>query len=80
MQDMAPEEIQLGTRIEARDAFGRWNERRAITGVLPGEDFPLVWVCPEDEWEAAKREGREPEGIPFPLEDVRVSKQTPARA
>lgn len=78
LASMATPEIQPGTRIQARDAFGQWNERRAISEVLPGEDFPLVWVCREDEWEAAHREQREPGGVPFPLEDVRVVERAPA--
>lgn len=75
---MAAQLIQPGDRITARDAFGRENERRAITGVVVGQDFPVVWLCTDEEWETAGKEGREPEGIPFPAEDVRLAEQTPA--
>jgi hypothetical protein len=74
---MATTSIQQGDRIIARDAFGRENERRAITGVVAGQDFAVVWLCGEDEWDAAARAGREPSGVPFPAEDVWVPEQAP---
>lgn len=63
--------IQRGDRVLARDAFGKENERRAITPIVAGQDFPVVWICGEAEWTEASLEGREPVGIPFPAEDVR---------
>jgi hypothetical protein len=39
---------------------------------MMGEDFPVVWASREDEWEAAASEGRPPEGVPWPAEDVRL--------
>jgi hypothetical protein len=68
---MATHLIQPGDRVMARNAFGEENERRAVTGVMEGQDFPVVWVSTEEEWHLAANEGREPEGIPFPAEDVR---------
>jgi hypothetical protein len=38
--------------------------------MLTGRDFPVVWVCTEAEWQRANSEGREPQGIPWPAEDV----------
>lgn len=35
-----------------------------------GRDFAVVWICRPEEWEAAQAEGREPEGVPWPAEDV----------
>lgn len=67
---MAQMEIQPGDRVSARNAFGEQNERVALTTVIEGEDFPVVWVCSEAEWEGARIEGREPEGAPWPAEDV----------
>jgi hypothetical protein len=64
--------IRPGNRVAARDAFGQENPRRAISGVSAGHDFPVVWICREDEWEAAQQEGREPDGVPWPAEDVHV--------
>ncbi len=64
--------IKAGAKVLARSAFDQLLERRAITGVVRGADFPVVWVCSEDEWETATREGREPEGDPWPAEDVKT--------
>jgi hypothetical protein len=65
--------IRPGDRVTARNAFGQENDRRAITAVIAGQDFAVVWVCGEEEWQAADRDGREPEGVPFPAEDVRLA-------
>jgi hypothetical protein len=65
--------IEPGTKVLARSAFDELLERRAITGVEPGHDFPVVWVCPEDEWQRAQAESREPQGLPWPAEDVSVT-------
>jgi hypothetical protein len=62
--------IESGAQVIVRDARGQTLSRRAITGVVPGHDFPIVWVCKEEEWLAAQSEGREPEGVPWPAEDV----------
>ncbi len=64
-------EIKPGSRVLARSAFDAMLERRATTGVVAGVDFPVVWVCTEQEWEAAVSEGTEPEADPWPAEDVR---------
>ena len=64
--------IEPGSRVLARSAFDELLERRAVTGVQPGHDFPVVWVCSEEEWQAAHDEGREPEGLPWPAEDVQL--------
>lgn len=65
-------QIDSGSRVFATSASGEQLERRAITGRIDGEDFPVVWVCREEEWATAQAEGREPEGIPWPAEDVRA--------
>jgi hypothetical protein len=52
-------------------ALGEQLNRRAISAVVAGHEFPVVWVCREEEWTAARDGGREPEGVPFPAEDVR---------
>lgn len=65
-------EIEPGTHVQVRTASGELLPRRAITEIVRGEDFPVVWVCREEEWEAAQIEGREPEGVPWPAEDVIV--------
>jgi hypothetical protein len=63
---------EAGQPIEVRDAYGNILRRVAIGPVDPGYDFAVVWACREEEWEAARAEGREPEAIPWPIEDISV--------
>jgi hypothetical protein len=67
-------ELIPGAKIRVRDAFGRILVRRALSGEVMGSSFLVVWACREEEWETALAEGREPEGIPWPAEDVRPSR------
>lgn len=62
--------IHQGQRVLARTSADKLLPRRAATGVVPGEDFQVVWVCPEDEWEKAKQEEREPRATPWPANEV----------
>ena len=62
--------FQAGDHVEVVDAEGERLPRRALSGIVDGEDFPVVWVAREEEWAAAEREGRQPEGVPWPAEDV----------
>ncbi|HUY23786.1 MAG TPA: hypothetical protein VMV09_00575 [Candidatus Saccharimonadales bacterium] len=62
--------IQPGTPVFVETALGERLQRRAISAVVQGHAFSVVWVCREEEWEAAHRESREPDGVPFPAEDV----------
>jgi hypothetical protein len=66
------ERILPGSKVLARSAFGELLPRRAVTGVIMGRDFQVVLVCSEGEWEAAHSQGRDPEGIPWPAEDVKL--------
>lgn len=78
MMTLMERTIMPGDLVLAVDAFGRTNMRRAITPVVEGADFPVVWICSEAEWKAAESENREPEGIPFPFEDVRLAEDAHA--
>jgi hypothetical protein len=62
--------FQAGDQVVAVDAEGEPLPRRALGGIVDGEDFPVVWVCRPEEWGAAHSEGRDPEGVPWPAEDV----------
>jgi hypothetical protein len=73
-------EIEVGSIIEVTDAYGDQLRRRALSPVVPGYDFPVVWACREEEWEAAQAEGRDPEATPWPAEDVRVLEREPVGA
>lgn len=64
--------IERGDRVVVRDAMGHDLERRALSGVEMS-DFEVVWVCLPEEWDAALVEGRNPEGVPFPADDVRLA-------
>lgn len=64
--------ITPGTLVEVVNARGERTERVALSGVVAGRDFPVVWVCRPEEMEAAAAEGRDAEGVPWPAEDVRV--------
>jgi len=70
--------IQPGDHVLARAANDELLERRAITEPIDGDDFRVVWVCTEDEWLEAEAESREPDGIPWPAEDVKVVERVPA--
>lgn len=65
------DEIIPSSKVIIRDALGRELPKIALTGVMMGEDFPVIWACRESEWEAARSEERPPEGVPWPAEDVR---------
>jgi hypothetical protein len=64
--------IVRGDLVIAVDASRRELPRRALGGPIMGQDFMVIWVCREEEWHAAQREGRQPDGVPWPVEDVRV--------
>jgi len=62
--------IEPGSRVIVRAADGERLTRRALTAVEMGSTFEVVWVCKDEEWEAATAEGREPEGMPWPADAV----------
>jgi hypothetical protein len=72
------DQIQRGDWLAADAADGVPRELRALGGIIAGGDFAVVWACSAAEWDAATAEGREPEGIPWPAEDVRVVEHVPA--
>jgi hypothetical protein len=65
-------EIKRGDWVVAIDARGVELRRRALGGPMRGQNFMVVPVCRPEEWDAAEREGREPDPIPWPAEDVKV--------
>jgi hypothetical protein len=66
-------EVVPGGHVLVMDAFGVRLPRRAVTGVVPGVDFPIVWLSREAEWSAAEHESREPDATPWPAEDVELA-------
>lgn len=63
-------ELNRGDRVVVKTAFGTSLERVALTGQQMGHSFPVIWLCDPEEWATATGEGREPEGLPWPAEDV----------
>jgi hypothetical protein len=60
-----------GDEVLVETATGEHLSKRAISSVVAGDAFDIVWVCREEEWATAQTEGREPEGVPWPANDVR---------
>lgn len=67
--------IAAGDRVKVRSAGGEWLLRRAVSGVEPGDRFPIVMVAREEEWLDAQEAGRDPESVPWPAEEVRPDPQ-----
>ena len=65
--------IQPGARVTVRTALDDRALCRALTGVIRGKDFPVVYVCREENWLAASAEGRQPDGTPCPAQDVELT-------
>lgn len=63
-------QVKPGSPVTIITRSGEHLPRRALTSVEPGSDFLVVWVCREEEWEAAQREQRQPLGVPWPADDV----------
>ena len=61
--------IQPGSVIHVRDFKGAVLTRVALSSVVDGRDFPVVWACTRQEWDSSGEKGR-PEGLPWPAEDI----------
>lgn len=66
--------IEPGTIVTAKIATGGVVTRRAVSGVVDGLDFPVVWITTEEEWAASQREGRPADALPWPAEDVALTR------
>jgi hypothetical protein len=69
---------EAGQAIDVRDAYGETLRRVAAGPVDPGYDFAVVWACRPEEWDAAHSEHRDPECVPWPIEDVTIVESVPA--
>jgi hypothetical protein len=65
--------IEPGMVLEARTAGGEEIQVRALGRPMKGRDFPIVWVCTEEEYQRAQESASEADGIPWPLDAIRVS-------
>lgn len=70
--------IQPGTHVLVTTADRQELTRRAVSEVIQGEDFPVVWITTEEEWESAETQGARAEAWPWPAEDVRLAERQPA--
>ena len=61
--------ITSGMLVWVRTAGGERVPMRALSGPVKGRDFPVVWVCTEDDYAAAIG-GDESVSIPWPLNAV----------
>jgi hypothetical protein len=64
------DELKIGDIVVVVDAEGTRRRKRALSSVMQGGSFQVVWACREEEWQAAQAEGRDPVGLPWPAEDV----------
>jgi hypothetical protein len=65
-------QIQPGTRVFVRTANRQFLPRRAVTGVVSGTDFPVVWVCREELWRPDLRP-HDQEAVPWPSDAVKAA-------
>lgn len=63
--------IRVGQRVVATTSARRELVRRAVTTVVSGASFRVVWICSDEEWDAAQREGRKPKASPWPATAIR---------
>ena len=61
---------KLGDLVAVRDAEGRWLRKVALSRIVAGGDFPVVWV----DWEGGEESDG---GHPWPCEDVRPLDEHP---
>lgn len=70
-------EVAGGSRVIVRDAGGKFLRRVAVTPVIKGGGFLVVWVARDEEMDAAGAEQRAPDAIPWPAADVWVPGEEP---
>gem|GEM_PF-2165107 len=59
-----------GQLVTVRTADNRLLPRRAVTGVVEGHDFLVVWVCTDREWQRGSVGVAPALAIPWPAADV----------
>jgi hypothetical protein len=72
-----PGVIVPGVVVQATTASGSVVPMRATSMAMRGKDFPVVWVCTEEDWQVANEAGIEPDSLPWPLTALAVA--DPAR-
>lgn len=64
-------DLTPGTTVEATTASGKLVRMVVLRAPEQGRDFPVVWLATPEEYERALSAQTEPEGLPWPLDDVR---------
>lgn len=67
--------IDVGAVLEATTSSGTIVRLRAISKPMKGLNFPVVWVCTEEEFERSRAARDEADGLPWPLDAVRLAEQ-----
>jgi len=62
--------IERGILVEVTTAGGDRVRMRALGRPQRGRDFPVLWVCTEEEYVVATEADEEPDGLPWPLDAV----------
>lgn len=67
-------EFKRGELLLVMTATKEWVPRIALSDVMPGHKFPIVWVCRDKDWKEASKGGINPKGgaVPWPAEFVRL--------
>jgi hypothetical protein len=65
-------QVASGQRVTIVTADRKTLTRVAMSGVVRGSSINVVWVCTDEELQAAQREGRQPQGVPWPADAVSV--------
>jgi hypothetical protein len=68
MAHTEPMSIHRGSAVEVTTANGDQIVMRALGQPIRGRDFPVVWVCTDEEYERAESAGDEADGLPWPLD------------
>lgn len=63
--------IERGTIVEAVTASGETLAMRALGGPIQGHDFPVLWVCTEQEWARSAAAHDDADGLPWPVEAIK---------
>ena len=66
-------DIAIGSLLRVRTADGKIVEKRAVSEVIAGQDFPVVWVCWPEVWDPTNVEACKATAVPWPasaVEDV----------
>lgn len=66
-------DIDVGAVLDATTSSGTTVRLRAISKPMKGSDFPVVWLCTEEEFERSRAAGDEADGLPWPLDAVRLA-------